>query len=188
MPRDPQRVICLGQIFPEKRVAEMIGIVERARALSGRELTFRVGGPLADTPYVRKIRALAAERPWVELSGGVYGDDKSAFLQGASFALHAERDEAFGIVVTEFLKTGVVPVVPDEGGAPEVAGNPALAYHDDEQAARILARLAADEAFRDDCRRKCAERAGEFSRERYLEKQNRLLNEIVDAAEREAKS
>ena len=28
VPRDPLRVICLGQIFPEKRVAEMIGIVK----------------------------------------------------------------------------------------------------------------------------------------------------------------
>ena len=186
VPRDPLRVICLGQIFPEKRVAEMIGIVERARALSGRELTLRIGGPLGDTPYVKKIKALAADRPWVELAGGVYGADKAAFLQSASFALHAERDEAFGIVITEFLKAGVVPVVPDEGGAPEVAGDPDLAYHDDEDAARILARLVTDETFRDGCRRKCAERAGEFSLETYLAKQNRLLNEIVDVAEREA--
>lgn len=186
VPRDPLRVVCLGQIFPEKRVAEIIGIVERARSLSGREITLRIGGPLIETPYVEKIRSLAAERPWTELAGGVYGDEKAAFLQGASFAVHAERDEAFGIVLTEYLKAGVVPVVPNEGGAPEIVGDPELAYRDDEEAARILARLVTEETFLESRRRRCAERAGEFSPNRYLEKQNRLLNAIVDAAAGEA--
>ena len=186
--RDPLLAVCLGQVFPEKRVAEMIGIVERARELSGRELRLRIGGPLPPTPYVEKIRKLAAARPWVELAGGVYGDAKPEFLQSAAYAIHAERDEAFGISVTEYLKAGLVPVVPDEGGAPEVVGDPELAYRDDEAAARILARLLADDRFREEKRRRCAERAKIFSFARYMESQHRLLKGIVDAAVGEAES
>ncbi|MBQ9336019.1 MAG: glycosyltransferase [Lentisphaeria bacterium] len=188
VPRDPLRVVCLGQIFPEKRVAEIIGIVGRARELSGLDVTLRIGGPLKPSPYVEKIRAMAAERPWVELAGGIYGDDKSDFLQSAAYAIHAERDEAFGISVTEYLKAGAIPLVPNEGGTVEIVDHPALTYRDDEDAARILVRLLTDEAFREECRLHCAGRAKEFTLQNYLKNQNILLNRIVDETIREAAS
>ena len=188
VPRDPLKVVCLGQIFPEKRVAEIIRIVERARELAGVDAKLDIGGPLKPTRYVEKIEAMAAERPWVRLAGGVYGEDKPDFLQGATFAVHAERDEAFGISVTEYLKAGAIPVVPDEGGTPEIVADPELTYHDDEAAAKILARLFTDAAFREERRRHCAERAKLFSLAGYLAEQNKLLNGIVDAAAREAEA
>lgn len=187
--RDPLTVVCLGQVFPIKRVAEIILIVERARELSGADLKLRIGGPLDPTPYVAKIERMAAERPWVELAGGVYGrDGKSAFLQSAAYAVHAARDEAFGISVTEYLKSGLIPIVPDEGGSPEIVDDPELKYRDDEEAARILAKLLTDEAFREERQRRCAARAGDFSLEKYLENQRRLLNAIVDEAAGEAEA
>ena len=96
-----------------------------------------------------------------------------------SFALHAERIEAFGISVAEYLVAGLIPIVPDEGGTPEVVGSPALAYHAAEDAARILSRLVTDGDFRDEQRRNCAERAKVFTRESYLERQHELLRRIV---------
>ena len=81
--------------------------------------------------------------------------------------------------MAEYLVAGLIPIVPDEGGTPEVVGSPALAYHADEDAARILARLVTDGDFRDEQRRNCAERAKVFTRESYLERQHELLRRIV---------
>ena len=81
--------------------------------------------------------------------------------------------------MAEYLVAGLIPVVPDEGGTPEVVGSPALAYHADEDAVRILACLVTDRAFRDEQRRLCAERAKMFSRNAYRERQAKLLAEIV---------
>ena len=178
--RDPLRIVYIGRIVPEKRITDLIGIVERARAATGLELTFHLAGRLDQTPaYGERLAAMARERDWLKFVGAVYGDEKERFLMSGSFALHAERVEAFGISVAEYLVAGLIPVVPDEGGTPEVVGSPALAYHTDEDAARILARLATDRAFRDGQRRLCAERARTFTREAYRTRQRELLRRIV---------
>ena len=122
---------------------------------------------------------MARERDWLKFVGAVYGDEKERFLLSGSFALHAERIEAFGISVAEYLVAGLIPVVPDEGGTPEVVGSPALAYHADEDAVRILARLVTDRAFRDEQRRLCAERARTFTRAAYRTRQRELLCRII---------
>lgn len=179
--RDPLRVIYLGRIHPEKRIESLIGIVERARELSGKPLTFQIAGRPGIDPYAEMLRKLAAEKTWIQLVGPVYGPDKTAFLLGGTYAVHAERDEAFGISVTEYLKAGCIPVVPDEGGTPEIVGDPALTYHTDEDAARILAHLLTDETFRAEQMNRCKERAGEFSFDRYLKIQHRILDRILEA-------
>ena len=184
--RDPLQVVCLGQLFPEKRLLDVIAVVERARELSGQDLKLTLGGPLNASGYVRKLQALAAEKPWLRLAGPVYGEDKIRFLRTATYAVHGERDEAFGIVASEYLKAGLIPVVPDEGGTPEIVDFPDLAYRTAEDGARILARLATDEAFRTAARRHCAERAGRFSREAYFASQHRLLSAILAEAGQEA--
>ena len=178
--RDPLRIVYIGRIVPEKRITDLIGIVEKARADTGLELTFHLAGRLDQTPaYGERLVAMARERDWLKFVGAVYGDEKERFLMSGSFALHAERIEAFGISVAEYLVAGLIPVIPDEGGTPEVVGSPALAYHTDEDAARILARLAEDHTFRDGQRLLCAERARTFTREAYMERQRELLRRIV---------
>ena len=97
-----------------------------------------------------------------------------------SYAIHAERLEAFGIAIVEYLNAGNVAIVPDEGGTPEIVDSPALAYHTNSEAAKILARLITDEAFRKEQQRHCAERARFFSREAYLGRQRELLEQILN--------
>jgi len=177
--KDPLLVVYIGQIFPEKRITEIIGIVERARELSGCDIRLDVAGPLSQTPYVKTVKALASEKEWVSLRGGVYGKDKATFLLSATYAIHAERDEAFGISVTEYLKAGLIPIVPDEGGTPEIVDSPALTYHTNEDAAQILAHLIADADFRERERAHSAERGRFFSRDAYAERQRKLLREIA---------
>jgi glycosyltransferase involved in cell wall biosynthesis len=178
--RDPMRVIYLGRIQREKGILEIIDIVERARAVSGRDIRLHLAGPLTPGAYTENLKQIVEEKPWVQLVGPVYGKEKAAFLPSGAYAIHAERDEAFGISITEYLKAGCIPIVPDEGGTPEIVGNPALTYHTNEDAARILVRLLSDETFRLEQLNHCRKRAGRFSFEHYLESQHKILDRILE--------
>ena len=179
-PRDPLKIVCIGRIIPSKRVTDIIDIVRRARALSGKDLTLYVAGRVDQTPsYGEMLRATAARERWVVLTGALYGKEKEDLLGSGTYAVHARRDEEFGIAVAEYLAAGLIPIVPDEGGSREVVDNPALAYRANEDAARILARLLADDAFRAEMQTACAARAQFFSRDAYLGRQRDLLREIL---------
>lgn len=178
--RDQLKVVYIGRIIPEKRIEDLIGIVEKTRAITGLDVRFHVAGRLDQTPsYGQKLSKMAQEREWLKFTGALYGDEKTRFLQSGSYAIHAERLEAFGISVVEYLQSGNITIVPDEGGTPEIVDSPALAYHTDDEAARILARLLTDAEFRGQQRTHCAERAKVFSREAYLKRQDELLERIL---------
>jgi glycosyltransferase involved in cell wall biosynthesis len=179
--RDPLKVVYIGRIIPEKRIESLIDIVEKARELTGLDIKFHVAGRLDQTPsYGRKLDDMAKERDWLRFVGALYGDEKTEFLLSGSYALHAERIEAFGISIVEYLNTGNIAIVPDEGGTPEIVDSPALAYHTNDEAARILARLLTDAEFREQQRVHCANRAKVFSREAYLKRQDELLERLLN--------
>ena len=179
--RDPLKVVYIGRIIPEKRLEDIIGIVERARALSGLDITFHAAGRLDQTPaYGQKLSQMAEERTWLKFVGSLYGEEKKRFLLSGSYALHAERDEAFGISVTEYLSSGLIPIVPDEGGTPEIVDSSKLTYHTPEDGAQILVHLLIDAAFREKMQRHCADRAKMFSRDAYEDRQKELLAQILD--------
>ena len=179
--RDPLKVVYIGRIIPEKRIEYLIDIVEKARELTGLDIKFHAAGRLDQTPsYGRKLSDMAKERDWLRFVGALYGDEKTRFLLSGSYALHAERIEAFGISIVEYLNSGIIAIVPDEGGTPEIVDSPDLAYHTNEEAARILARLLVDAEFRERQRAHCAMRAGFFSREAYLKRQDELLERLLN--------
>lgn len=181
--RDPLSVIYVGRIFPPKRITDIIEIVARARELSGLDLTLRIAGKLTPIPYVETLKRLAEERPWLSLVGPVYGKEKEEFMLSAAYALHAEKDEAFGIAIAEYLKAGNIPLVPDTGGPLEIVDNPSLVFHTNEDAAQTLVKLLSDTAFREDLRRHCAERAEIFTHAAYMARQRKLLAQIVEQEE-----
>lgn len=178
--RDPLKVVCIGRIVREKRITDIIDIVRRARMLSGQDLKLHIAGRIDQSPaYGETLRKIAAQESWVVLTGALYGKDKEDFLTSGTYAVHAERDEAFGISVAEYLVAGLVPIVPDEGGSCEVVGNPDVTYRTNEEAAQILARLLADNDFRTRQQTSCATRAKIFSRDAYLDRQREILRGIL---------
>lgn len=179
--RDPLKVVYIGRLEAQKRIADIIEIVERARELSGKDLTLSFAGRPYSEEYRHKLDKMKENRHWIDFPGELHGDTKSAFLQSATYAVHAMRKEAFGISVTEYLKAGLIPVVPDEGGACEVVGNRELVFHTNEEAAGILVKLLNDPEFRERQRRLCEERAKCFSEAAYLERQHKLLKGILEA-------
>lgn len=178
---DRNQIGSLGRICPEKRTLEMVEIVRRARERTGRPLVLHVAGTLTEDAYCAALRRLAQTTPWIVLHGAVSGEAKRRFLSSVSLALHGCASESFGIAVTEYLKAGVVPVVPFEGGGREVVDDPSLGYADDDEAVDILSRLCTDDAFYARCRAKGAERAKAFSAAGYWKRQNDLLGRLCAA-------
>ncbi len=181
--RDLLKVVYIGRLEASKRLAEIISIVERARELSGKDIKLSLAGRPYSDAYREELDRLTADKKWVSFPGELYGEAKADFLLSATCAIHAMRTEAFGISITEYLKAGLIPIVPDEGGACEVADNPELSFHTPDEASAILVRLLEDPEFRERQRRRCAERACLFSCDAYMERQRQLLEEIVGPAE-----
>ena len=171
-------IACIGRLAPEKRICSLIDIVREARKRSGVDFKVRFAGKCPETDNGREIKALAEKYDWVRLEGTLYGAAKAAFLASCKFALHGCKVEAFGISITEYLKAGLVPVVPQEGGSSEVVGLDDLVYGSDDEATEILARLATDEVFYRKCQAHCTERGKEFSAAAYMNRQKELMDEL----------
>ena len=180
--RNPLQVNYIGRISHEKKIEDIIDIVESARNSSGLDVVLLIAGHLEDTPYAERIKQVAMEKPWIQLVGHVVGETKEKFLLSGTYAVHAERDETFGIAITEYLKAGCIPVVPDEGGTVEIVDSPALTYHTNEEAASILTKLLQEEDFRKTQQMHCAKRAEQFTRDAYLKHQHQVLESIFDEA------
>jgi len=180
--RDPLRVVYLGRITPEKHIPDICAIVEMARVLSGKDLKLIIAGPHdKNSELVKEIQSRISCNPWISILDGVFGSAKSKLLQSGTYAVHARRNEEFGISITEYMKAGLIPIVPDEGGTCEVVDNRELTFHTNEEAANILVKLLNDPEFREQQRILCAERAKAFSKAAYLERQHKLLQDIVEA-------
>ena len=182
VPRDPLKIVSIGRVHPQKRLPDIVAVVEAARAATGLNLQLHVAGTLGhDAAHTALLHRLAGEKPWFHLVGPLFGDAKEDFLHSATYAIHAEREEPFGIAITEYLKAGLVPVVPDMGGTREIVDTPDLSFASLPAAADILARLLRDDAFRSRMQARCAERAKLFSREAYFDRQRALLAELLCA-------
>jgi len=169
----------VGRISREKCVVELIQVVAKVRELTGVDIRFRIAGHIESNVYTDNIRCLAGENKWISLEGAKIGRDKAIFLSECKFALHGRRDEEFGISVTEYLKAGLVPVVPNVGGASEVVGNKVLCYDTYEDACIILERLICNKDFYCQCKNYCAIRAQEFNVDSYFRRQEALIRKIV---------
>ena len=178
--RNKLRVVCICRISPEKRLESIVRIVEAARRKSGLDFELCIAGPIdRKTGYTDSLRRAAAERPWLKLPGALFGEEKDAFLQSGTFAIHAGTVETFGIAVSEYLKAGLVALAPDKGGAGEVVGCKELVYGSEEEASATLCRLAEDGAFLARCREKLAARAEYFSKENYFARQEELIERML---------
>jgi glycosyltransferase involved in cell wall biosynthesis len=142
--RDPLAFLSIGRISPEKELETAIAILERVRAAGHPAVLRLIGGAPVGTPYLARIRALARDRPWIEMHEDIDRGELLALLARSRYGLHAMREEHFGMAVAELAAAGCIPFVPRGGGQLEIVGGDGRLVYDsvDDAAAKIVEVLA----------------------------------------------
>ena len=131
--RDPQTIFFVGRFDPEKGVLQLVQAYARvlrqhprARLVIGGATGF---GVHRETPYVRKVRRLAAELVQekgaeIQFTGYLHHDrDLPAWFQRATiFACPSLFQEPFGLVNAEAMACATPVLGASRGGIPEVLG------------------------------------------------------------------
>ena len=110
-------VVVAGRIAPDKRTHEAFEVVERVRA-AGHDVHLHVVGSAAGAyrSYARRIRELAADRPWADVETDVPRARLVELLGTHRYGLNLKPDEHFGMTVAEYVAAGMVPFAPASGG------------------------------------------------------------------------
>ena len=120
--------LCLGRISPEKKIEQVIAILDQVRAM-GHPVHLHLVGNGDDSFYVTQIEKLCHKRSdWVKFHGALFGDEKHELLSRCRYGISACDREAFGIATAEMVKAGVVPFVPAVGAQREIVRDENLIY------------------------------------------------------------
>jgi glycosyltransferase involved in cell wall biosynthesis len=161
---DAQVLLCVAQKRPYKNLASLI------RALPGLAGAMLVL-PGTPTDHETELRALAAQLGVADrVRWPAYVADaelEGLYALARCFALPS-RAEGFGLPVLEAMRRGVPVACADRGALPEVAGDAALLFDPDDQAAvtAALRTLLHDDARVAELVRRGRERVREFTWER----------------------
>jgi glycosyltransferase involved in cell wall biosynthesis len=172
-------VASVGRIAPAKRWETAVAIVEQLRA-RGHDLTLSLLGHREDAAYERRLRGLAATRPWLRILTDLSRGELLAELAAHRYGIHAMQDEHFGIAPAEMLAAGCIPFVHNSGGPIEiVGGQPDLIFGDAGQAVERIARVLGDPALQQRLRDDLAARAGLFTAATFCARLRTIVETFV---------
>jgi glycosyltransferase involved in cell wall biosynthesis len=115
------RFATIGRIAPVKQLIETITIIEQVRA-RGHAVSLLICGQRDDWRYEKRLRAVAASRPWVEILMEAPRDAMLERVASCRFGLHAMPREHFGIALAEMVRLGCVCFAHNDGGTAEILG------------------------------------------------------------------
>lgn len=109
--------ICISRYHPEKRLSTIIdGFIEASESKKMGLIIFGSG------PIKKWIEHKAGKSPYIKLMGFTSNRDELAdILASSDYFVHGSGAETFGLVVAEAVCSGLPLVVPDRGGAVELA-------------------------------------------------------------------
>ncbi len=115
-------LVGVSRHHPEKRIGTLLAAIEHLRAEPGE--CPRVGLVLyGDGPLRALVEARARHIPGVHVAGFTADPDELPVALASSDAfLHGSAAETYGLVVAEAMCSGLPIVVPDVGGAADLAG------------------------------------------------------------------
>ena len=117
---DAHLLLGVGRHHPEKRWPTVIDAVEMAGATMPAGLIL-LGGGVDRGVLTRRV----AGSPHIRLFAPVYDRPRFARIMASADALvHGSDSEPFGLVALEAVASGLPLIVPDEGGAAEIARAP----------------------------------------------------------------
>jgi glycosyltransferase involved in cell wall biosynthesis len=171
--------VCVGRVVPEKRMDAVIGILDQVRQ-QGFELHLHILGGLDDSPFAKKLQALASRhRDWVFLEGRVAGEAKRELMARHKFGINGCKREAFGIAVAELVKAGCITFVPNGGGQTEIVDHPALTFENGDDAVRKIVAALQGPLLQTELSEHLRKRSQYLSVERFQETVRTLVAELL---------
>ena len=147
VPDNAPLLVTVSRHHPEKRLFTLIHAVRRVA--EARPVALAIFG---DGPMRRQVEAEAAKGPGVVVAG--YTRDRAHLataLASADALLHGSAAETYGLVVAEAMCAGTPIIVPDVGGAADLADQQYAEVYppgDVEKCAAAIRRLLSREPMR----------------------------------------
>ncbi len=142
--------VCAGRLNSRKRMDWLIAVLSQVRE-SYRDIRLHLVGTRDEGPeasrYYRDLAELVARNSgWVHLHEDLSREGLLELMGRSRYAIHALRDEHFGIAPAEALMAGCVTFVHDSGGQVEIVGRDSrLCYSDEDAVEKISVVLASPE-------------------------------------------
>lgn len=168
--------VFIGRLVPEKRVENIIEIVENVRD-KWREVHLHIVGQIPKTRYGNYIKRLVASREnWIKLEGLKYKEEKKNLLSRHKFGINAHPNEPFGVSVAEMVKAGCIVWVPNGGGQAEIVNHLNLQYINNEDAVNKIIQILKNEEEQTNLRGHLRKQAENFSIQKFKQE----IKSIVD--------
>jgi len=172
--------VCIGRVVPEKRMDAAIGILHEVRQ-QGFDVHLHILGDLDDSPFAKKVQALASRhREWVFLEGRVGGEEKRELMARHKFGINGREREPFGIAVAELVKAGCITFVPNGGGQTEIVAHPMLTFKDQGDAVGKIQAVLSSLPLQEHLRVHLAAQAQELSAEKFMNTVRGLVSEFLN--------
>lgn len=165
-----EKAIAVGRIAPDKNFKEVIDITEK----TGLDLT--IAGLEEDNDYLRELRSLEERKSFLEIKTDLPREELKKEVEESKIGFLSKRNEHFGMVVVEYMKAGVLPMVRNEGGPKEIVPGSEFTYDSVKEASeKIHSNLENFEELQE----KVRERSKEFSEEKFRQEIQKELEKIL---------
>jgi len=159
--------VCVGRINYEKRIGDIISILEKVRAL-GWNIHLHIIGTIGDYRYFKSLEShIENNKDWIFISPNASNQEKTRLLISHKYGIHGRSNEPFGIAVAEMVRAGCLVWVPDGGGQVEIVGHPDLVYSNIDEAVGKINSMLMDSGRRRLLREHLEHRKSLFSTDRY---------------------
>jgi glycosyltransferase involved in cell wall biosynthesis len=170
--RKLNRFTALGRISPDKRLLELIEILDRLRS-RGHDIGLDIIGDRdneRDTGYLPAICERAdTAGGWIRIHQSVPRERLEEIVAGNRYGIHGKLDEHFGIAPAEMVRAGCIVFVPNSGGQVEIVDRrPGLCYDSDDDAVEKICSVLEDNGLQEEAHRGLAERAARFSEAHFM--------------------
>ena len=168
----PSFVLAVGNLQPRKNIPRLVRAIAAARRSGAGDLHLVLAGqPRWGAGEINRAIEQAAAGDWVHFLG--YVDDASllALYSCANVVAYPSLYEGFGLPVLEALACGAVVAASNATSIPEVAGDAAILFDPEDEAAMAdaIARGATDERTRARLRRAAPLQTARFTWDRCAE-------------------